>query len=152
MHTRTQIPDLTPADPPVSSGRCCLITFSCWPSLYSKPLSGNGQSIESIYHQRHRFQVPLCRGKKAGVGQEQCFVWWHSVARVQVSRAEKKMLPGRCLGTCGGASTLGKQPVACPSWLGPNLPCGAHSLPGKRQTCCPCWWLRGAGCDGAPAR
>ena len=71
MHTRTQIPDLTPVDPPISSGKCCLITFSCWPSLYSNPLSGKGQSIESSYHQRHRFQVPLCRGKKAGVGQEE---------------------------------------------------------------------------------
>ena len=38
--------------PLISSEKCCLITFSCWPSLHSNLLSRTGQSIKRIYHQR----------------------------------------------------------------------------------------------------
>lgn len=88
MHTRTLIPDLTPADPLPSSGKRCLITFSCWPSLYSNLLSRTDQNIESIHHQRcstpgtaSQREEGWCRAEEALV------VWGQSVAQARVAPA-----------------------------------------------------------------
>lgn len=47
MHTRTQVPDPTPADPHTSSGELGLITLSCWPSLFQTFLVGLAKILKT---------------------------------------------------------------------------------------------------------
>lgn len=109
MHTRTQIPDLTPADSPTSSGKRCLITFSCWPSLFSNLRSGTGQNIEGIHHQRHLIPGTTLQreGGRHGTEAALCLgMQWHGP---RLLGQEGRCVPSSVWGACGGMRTLGKE-------------------------------------------
>lgn len=96
-----RFPDFTPADPPTSSGKCCLITFSCCPSLFSNLLTGTGQNIEGIHHQRHLIPGATLHGAVATL---RLGVLGH-----RLLGQEGRCFPSSVWGPCRGTCTLGKE-------------------------------------------